>query len=121
MGNAKRHYTELRRRFSRIAAVRMFGMKAGKLGPGRATLTLDTGPRPGGQEPAHLQHSPARRERLKGKTLPRKDGGGARLFLLAAGVLELRLDGAVAVRAVLVLVQVLDAGLVEQQVGRVRA
>src|SRR3989338_8641414 len=45
MGNAKRHYTELRRRFSRIAAVRMFGMKAGKLGPGRATLTLDTGPR----------------------------------------------------------------------------
>jgi len=45
MGSAKRHYTELRKHFSRIAAVRMFGMKAGKLSPGRATLTLDAGPR----------------------------------------------------------------------------
>ena len=45
MGSAKRHYAELRRHFSRIAAVRMFGMKAGKLSPGRATLTLDAGPR----------------------------------------------------------------------------
>lgn len=41
----ERHYAEIRQRFSRVGAVRMFGMKVAKLRPGRATLTLDTRPR----------------------------------------------------------------------------
>lgn len=41
----QRLYAEIRQRFNRVGAVRMFGMKVSKLSPGRATLTLDTRPR----------------------------------------------------------------------------
>jgi len=41
----KRHYAKIIRRFRQVGAVRMLGMKVSKLSPGRATLTLDTGPR----------------------------------------------------------------------------
>ena len=44
MGSTKLHYTELRKHFSSVAAVRFFGMRLDKLSPGRATLTLDTRP-----------------------------------------------------------------------------
>lgn len=39
------HYAEIRRRFERVGAVRLLGMKLSKLAPGRATLLLDAGPR----------------------------------------------------------------------------
>lgn len=45
MSSRPRHYADIRRRFSRVRAVRMLGMKLDKLSPGRAVLTLDTRPR----------------------------------------------------------------------------
>ncbi len=45
MSGRKRHYAEIAQRFGRVGAVRMLGMKLAKLGPGRATLFLDTRPR----------------------------------------------------------------------------
>ena len=45
MVNRRHHYAEIRKRFSRVGAVRLLGIKLSKLSPGRATLTLDTGPR----------------------------------------------------------------------------
>ena len=41
----KQHYAEIVRRFSQVGAVRLLGMKVSRLAPGRATLTLDAGPR----------------------------------------------------------------------------
>ena len=40
----QRHYAEIRRRFQRVGAVRLLGMKLLRLAPGRATLLLDAGP-----------------------------------------------------------------------------
>lgn len=40
-----RHYAEIKRRFSRVGAVRLLGMKLARLAPGRATLLLDVEPR----------------------------------------------------------------------------
>lgn len=34
-------YAEIKRRFQRVGAVRLLGMKLARLGPGRSTLTLD--------------------------------------------------------------------------------
>jgi uncharacterized protein (TIGR00369 family) len=45
MAKSHRRYAEIRRRFSRVQPVRMFGMKLAALRPGRAELTLDPGPR----------------------------------------------------------------------------
>lgn len=45
MVSRKRHYAEIRKRFSRVGAVRLLGMKLAQLGPGRAALTLDASPR----------------------------------------------------------------------------
>jgi uncharacterized protein (TIGR00369 family) len=39
------HYAEIKRRFARVGAVRLLGMKLARLAPGRATLLLDVGPR----------------------------------------------------------------------------
>jgi len=40
-----RHYAEIKRRFGRVGAVRLLGMKLARLAPGRATLLLDVEPR----------------------------------------------------------------------------
>jgi len=40
-----RHYAEIKRRFGRVGAVRLLGMKLARLAPGRATLVLDVAPR----------------------------------------------------------------------------
>lgn len=40
----KRHYAELEKRLKSVGAVRLLGIKLGRLSPGRATLTLDTRP-----------------------------------------------------------------------------
>ncbi|MFQ5723373.1 MAG: PaaI family thioesterase [Terriglobia bacterium] len=40
-----RHHAEIAKRFRRVGAVRLLGMKLAKLSPGRATLTLDARPR----------------------------------------------------------------------------
>ncbi len=45
MSSRKRHYAEIRKRFIRVGAVRLLGLKLAQLGPGRAALTLDTSPR----------------------------------------------------------------------------
>lgn len=39
------HYAEIRRRFERVGAVRLLGMKLARLAPGRVTLLLDVEPR----------------------------------------------------------------------------
>lgn len=39
-----RHYAEIRRRFTRVGAVRLLGLKLVKLSPGRAVLLLTTRP-----------------------------------------------------------------------------
>ncbi|MBI2956273.1 MAG: PaaI family thioesterase [Acidobacteria bacterium] len=44
MPGKRKGYPELRRRFERVGAVRLLGMKVSRLRPGRATLTLDTRP-----------------------------------------------------------------------------
>lgn len=41
----KRYYTEITKRFYRVGLVRLLGMKLARLGPGRATLTLNAQPR----------------------------------------------------------------------------
>ena len=41
----QRHYAEIRRRFERVGAVRLLGMKLARLAPGRVTLLLDVEPR----------------------------------------------------------------------------
>lgn len=45
MASQKPRYTEIRKKFRRVGAVRMLGMKLSRLSPGRATLTLDARPR----------------------------------------------------------------------------
>ncbi len=41
MVSRKRHYAEIRKRFSRVGAVRVLGMKLAQLRPGRAARTLN--------------------------------------------------------------------------------
>lgn len=49
----RRQYAEIVKRFNRVGAVRLLGMKVGKLSPGRATLILDTRPRHSHQQGIH--------------------------------------------------------------------
>lgn len=53
MPSRKKHYAEIRRRFAAVGAVRLLGMEVAKLGPGRASLTLDTRPRHSHAEGIH--------------------------------------------------------------------